>query len=469
MVEITQKAPLSQADISTRVLLKENSVIASGVCVGSASALHAPLVASDADRASDHPSLTSNNSIKSVNKGIPDGSIEEKNKNWKKWKDEIEPKLSGYQWKCSHRMQEIIRLVAEYHGQDSIGVMDLTFGGEDAPSYEYANGCLNSFMTNVFRPRYGKNYMVVCERGGKFGRFHFHILFSKKGADFRTGSRKQVTKRGKVNFFPNATCRKEFDYLRPILKGYGFGDRVRIQPLWDIGKGAKYFSKYIGKGAYSRSEEMKGRQLVRYGAGFSKYCSMRFSKVHGVSVERRSILAMLGGRYGCVNTDELKETLGTRWQYYAGDQMRYLGDVTRGRGYPKQMEWLDLYMWNRYKMKLICRDRGDGDLVIIGAYNYQIKHSKAFQHVGSSQFAPDDDWEPTGILDKENLIAHAWRELILKIEMDYGERVALDPPPLPNIIKNKNGYSNNKRLGTDSEENGRTHEATQLGLVGLAG
>ena len=48
--------------------------------MGSASAPHAPLGARDADRSSDHPSLTSNYSIDEINKGIAGYTDEEKTK-----------------------------------------------------------------------------------------------------------------------------------------------------------------------------------------------------------------------------------------------------------------------------------------------------------------------------------------------------------------------------------------------------
>ena len=435
--------------------------VASGDGVGSASAPHAPLGARDADRFSDHPSLTSNNSITEINSGIAVGSDDKKKKKYEEWKEEIEPTLSGYHWKCAHRMQEIIRIVAEKFGQQAIGVMDLTFSGKDQPSYEYANRCLNSFMTNVFRPRYGKNYMVVCERGGKFGRFHFHILFAYSGQDLRTGSRRTRTKSGRWYFYPNRVCRAEYDFIKPKLSGYGFGERVSIQPLWDIAKGAKYFSKYIGKGHYHRSPDMKRRQLVRYGASFSKYCSMRFSKLAGVSAERRQILAMLGGRYGCIDIAELGDMFGPRWQYYSGDQLRYICGIRKGGGYAKQIEWLQTYMWNRYKYKLLALDQGSGWFSIMGAIHYTIKPSKARKWVGSSWQAPDEDYEQSGVLDSPNLFQHAWRELTNKVECDLGEPVALDAIPPPNINKikhNENGNKNNERITEDRRDSDRINE-----------
>jgi hypothetical protein len=438
-----------------------STTVASGACVGSASALHAPSGAGDADRISGHPCLTSNNSIHAIDSGIELGSGESNKDKFNEWKDEIEPTLSSYHWKCAHRMSEIIRIVAEKWGQQSIGVMDLTFDGEDQPSYAYANRCLNSFMTNVFRPRYGKNYMVVCERGGKFGRFHFHILFSASSLDFRTGSFRTWTKAGKCQFHPNRHCRQEFEFLRPKLEGYGFGKRIRIQPLWDVGKGAKYFSKYIGKGHYHRSEDMKGRQLVRYGQDFALFCSMKFSKVAGVSSERRLILSMLGGRYGCLDLDELNELFGSRWQYYSGDQMRYMCGIRKGGGYAKQIDWLKGYMWNRYKYKLLAIEQENGWYDIQGAIHCTIKESEARNWLSKALYAPDEVYEEAGVLDKPNLFMHAWRELINKVECDLGEPVALDAPPPPNIIKikqNENGKQNNERIGEDRGDSGRINE-----------
>jgi len=188
---------------------------------------------------------------------------------------------------------------------------------------------------------------------------------------------------------------------------------------------------------------------------------MRFSKLAGVSAERRQILAMLGGRYGCIDIAELGDMFGPRWQYYSGDQLRYICGIRKGGGYAKQIEWLQTYMWNRYKYKLLALDQGSGWFSIMGAIHYTIKPSKARKWVGSSWQAPDEDYEQSGVLDSPNLFQHAWRELTNKVECDLGEPVALDAIPPPNINKikhNENGNKNNERITEDRRDSDRINE-----------
>jgi len=142
-------------------------------------------------------------------------------------------------------------------------------------------------------------------------------------------------------------------------------------------------------------------------------------------------------------------------------------DVRRGSGYPKQIEWLRGYLWNRYKLKLVALENERGRVDVLGALQYTIKPCQARRWIGRCEYAPDDAYEETGIVDLDNLRKHAWRELINKIESDMGEVVALDPPPKHKTINtthNENGKQNNERIGSDRGDRGRINETPQLGL-----
>ena len=276
------------------------------------------------------PCLTGNNSI---NVDIEEDKYltELRKKSFEHYKEKVLPLLSGYHKKKTYALQKTIEQACLEWGENSIGVLHLTFA-EDVDHYE-AERRMNSLRTNVFASRYAvdrgghklNNYITIFEKGEKNGRCHFHVLFVKDGADFKTGSYwtfNPQTKRRE--FHPNADCRKEFDHLRGLLAKYGFGEFVRVEPLRSVEGGAKYFSKYVGKGHFSRDESMHGKQLIRMGTGFKKYASVKFSWVGGIAKGRRGVLADVGKAWGITETDDLprlNHILGSRWQHWAKDQI----------------------------------------------------------------------------------------------------------------------------------------------------
>jgi hypothetical protein len=419
---------------------------------------------------SDHPSLTSNNSIDEINSGIQGFTLEEKNKEYQFYKEKVDPILSTYQRKGQTRMEHIILQASLKFGREALASIDLTFGETPdgkPPSFDYANRCLNSLLTNIFRKRYGtdengvhyNNFFVVCERGGKRGRIHFHILVAKKDADFFTGSFQGKDPRfNRKTLHPNKQCTEEWKFLRKHVEAYGFGARVRVQPLWDIQKGAKYFTKYVGKGHYNRNEEMKGRQLVRYGSGFKRWHSMKFSGVYGAPRDRREVLARLGDRYLCSDLSELNEMFGSRWQYYAGDQMRFMGAMCRGRLLPPQtITWLKFYLWNLCKLELISVQRQPFKHEVIGAYKYTIKETEAKEWITRSGMAPKSACEKTGLMTAQNMRKYAWRELCRKIECDAMGDTTFKPLPIVDGLydmtqdtKNETKQQTNKQITRNS-------------------
>ena len=220
-----------------------------------------------------HPCLTDNNSIKIDNEELRYRK-ERKERENKYYNEIIKPKLTGYQNKSTDLLQMRIEKGSKEHGEESVGVLHLTFAEE--VDYQTAQDRINSLATNIFRKRYKINdlnyYITICEKGGKNGRIHFHVLFIKEGADFKTGTRFQWSERDKKEkIYANPELRAEWEFYREQLPKYGFGiSMVRVEPLKSTEGGARYFSKYVGKGHYTRDESMHGKQLIRPSNGFRK-------------------------------------------------------------------------------------------------------------------------------------------------------------------------------------------------------
>ena len=440
---------------------------------------HPPSSGMDASGSQEpHTCLTNNYSITSIDKGIATYSDEEKNKEYLHYKEKIEPTLGSIQYKSQNRMQHVVEQAALYFGRNSIGVLDLTIPDDkygNPPSFEHANRCLNSYLTNVLQKRYSKNYLIVCERGGRFGRVHFHILFVLEGADLFTGTYKR--KQGnKTKIYANEDCKREFYFHQNRAVNYGFGKFTRVQPLWDVSKGAKYFTKYVGKGHYGRNEEMTGKQLIRYGEGFqrwhtgltktcklpdgSTYKGAGFTKCNGSGRDRRVVYDMLALRHGINAQDktEFSEMFGPKWEYYAGDQMRFMCAMAGVRFQPKStIDWLKAYLWNSFKLQLITQRRGRFYHEIIGAYRFMIKESEARQWIGRTGAAPDDVYEKTALLPFDALRKYAWRNLCHKIMEDAMGDNSQNFKPLPIV----DGLFNLKQDNTNETE--REAEESCLG------
>jgi hypothetical protein len=310
---------------------------------------------------------------------------------------------------------------------------------------------------------------------------HFHLLFVLEGADFFTGSFKR--KQGKREmFYANADCKKEFKFVQSKAPNYGFGAFTRVSPLWDVEKGAKYFSKYVGKGHYGRNEEMKGRQLIRYGEGFqrwhtgvSKTCKLPdgtvykgagFTRANGAGRDRRCVYEMLGFRYGVDGQDkrQFAEIFGSKWEYYAGDQMRFMCAMAGNRFLPKStIEWLKPYLWHKFKLQLITQRRGKFYNEIIGAYRFMIKESEARNWIGRSGSAPDSVHEKTALLPFDALTKYAWRNLCAKIESDaMGETTFNDLPIVDGLYDMKQDNNNETERQNDEPIKRNSEPSSEL-------
>ena len=377
-----------------------------------------------------YPCLTDNNSINVHNEELK--YQKERREREKKYYDEyIKPILTGYQNKSSDLLQYRIEKACEEHGENSIGVLHLTF--EKDVDYQTAQDGINSISTNVFRKRYKINelnyFITICEKGGKNGRIHFHILFIKEGADFKTGTRFQYSKKDKEEkIYANDELRAEWEFFRdelPKYKKYGFGRRVRVEPLKSVKGGARYFSKYVGKGHYTRDESMKGKQLIRPSNGFRKYIGTKqipvyldglitdqvekftahqqVSYIGGISSGRRIVLGDVGATHGCSDLKQLNYKLGSHWQHYCKDQMRACASLAGYKIGQNTKEWVVPYVKNQWGVTLKFGSNLSENLVVGAEYQgelmgrtdlYEFALDKLFDRIDEAEEFQYDDRTP---------------------------------------------------------------------------
>ena len=344
------------------------------------------------EHGSAHPCLTDNNSIKIDNEELRYRK-ERKERENKYYNEIIKPKLTGYQNKSTDLLQMRIEKGSKEHGEESVGVLHLTFAEE--VDYQTAQDRINSLATNIFRKRYKINdlnyYITICEKGGKNGRIHFHVLFIKEGADFKTGTRFQWSERDKKEkIYANPELRKEWEFYREQLPKYGFGiSMVRVEPLKSTEGGARYFSKYVGKGHYTRDESMHGKQLIRPSNGFRKYigtkkvpvyengratekevkftAQQQINYIGGISSGRRVVLGDVGACHGATDISELNYKFGSHWQHYCKDQIRACACFAGYRIGKHSKEWVVLYAQSQWSVKVEF-GINDKDHEVLGAH-----------------------------------------------------------------------------------------------------
>ena len=410
--------------------------VASGDSVGSASALHTPLGGEVARSQGDHPCLTDNNSIEVDNQELKYRK-ERKKREENFYKEKIQPTLSGYQNKSQQVLQNQIEKACREHGHNSMAVIHLTFG--DDVSYPEAQKRINSLRTNVLSQRYridDKIYVLtICEKGSKNGRVHFHVLVIKDKADFRTGtSFYWCPNAKKEKIRANKELREEWDFYRDVLPKYGLGDYVRIEPLKSVEGGARYFSKYVGKGHYSRDDSMVSKQLIRPSNGFRQYfgtkeidgkkwtAHQQVNWIGGVSAGRRIVVGDVGATYLCHDLEALNYKLGSQWQHYAKDQMRLCSCLAGNRSGssfrlgPSSKEFLSHYAKNVLGVDVVYALHDD-DRVVVGGH----RNRKWIPRVDLYELAFDH------LLDRLEVVE----------EFQYDERTPVVQRVVPNNEKNK--------------------------------
>ena len=128
------------------------------------------------------PCLRSNNSIEGAAHQGPDES-----------RNGRALQVSKGAYKTEHCLKENIRIAAEEYGLEMLAFVTITFA-KAIFSAKCAQQRMNSLLTNVIRPRYGKRYIGVLERH-ESGAIHFHfIIYVGTDKDHRFG--RAVTKQG---------------------------------------------------------------------------------------------------------------------------------------------------------------------------------------------------------------------------------------------------------------------------------
>ena len=389
----------------------------------------------------DYPCLTDNNSIDLDNHGLR--YLKERKKREEKfYKEIIKPKLSGYQNKSQQVLQNQITSACKEHGPESLAVLHLTFA--DDVTYPEAQKRINSLRTNVLAKRYRVNdkiyVLTICEKGSMNGRIHFHILAVKSGADFKTGTQFYYCPRAKKEKIrANDELRAEWEFFREVLPKYGLGDYVRIEPLKSIDGGARYFSKYVGKGHYSRDDSMVGKQLIRPSNGFRDYLGTKeingvkftahqqINWVGGASAGRRIVLHDVGASYLVDDLGDLNYRLGSQWQHYAKDQMRACSCLAGFRIGSSSREFLLEYAKNQWGLQIVFDNQDDR--MVYGAHR-----------TGSLEFLNRTDLY-------EFALDHLLDRLEVVEEFQYDERTPVVQRLEPNNDKTKqdddNGHKNN--------------------------
>jgi hypothetical protein len=175
---------------------------------------------------------------------------------------------------------------------------------------------------------------------------------------------------------------------------------------------------------------------------------------------------MLGFRYGVDGQDkrQFAEIFGSKWEYYAGDQMRFMCAMAGNRFLPKStIEWLKPYLWHKFKLQLITQRRGKFYNEIIGAYRFMIKESEARNWIGRSGSAPDSVHEKTALLPFDALTKYAWRNLCAKIESDaMGETTFNDLPIVDGLYDMKQDNNNETERQNDEPIKRNSEPSSEL-------
>lgn len=429
-----------------------SNIVTHGDCVGSASAPHAPLGARVAKPQRGYPCLTDSNSI-NVDSQELRYIKERKEREAKHYRENVQPTLSGYQNKSQKVLQNQIAKACDDHGVNSMAVLHLTF--KEDVSYPEAQKRINSLRTNVLAKRYrigGRIYVLtICEKGSKNGRVHFHVLVIKKDADFKTGTHMYWcpnAKKEKIN--ANKDLREEWEFYREVLPKYGLGDHVRIEPLKSVEGGARYFSKYVGKGHYSRDDSMLGKQLIRPSNGFRQYfgtkeidgkkftAHQQVNWVGGVSSGRRFVVGDVGAAHMCHDLESLNYKLGSQWQHYAKDQVRACACLAGFRLGSKSKEFIESYAKNTLGIRVVYGLEGNQNEVLGGHYEIEEFRSGVW-------------------IERTDFYELAFDRLMERLEeveeFQYDDRVPVTQKVETNNEKKSNG-TNNKQ-GNDGVRNDR--------------
>ena len=213
-------------------------------------------------------------------------------------------------------LAESVEKLTKLHPIEKLGFLTLTFKDHVTDPKE-AQRRLNSLLTRVIKPRYGR-YIGVFERQ-KNGRIHYHFLVTlphdiRTGVDFNAIKKRDYKTAGKY-------LRDEWFFWRTTAKKYCFG-RTELLPIRSTAQAIKYYvGKYISKSVTADKDRRdKGVRLPRYSKGV-KAGNIRFAFISNGATKWRKAVAffaeLLSDHYQqpITELDHITERLGNRWAY----------------------------------------------------------------------------------------------------------------------------------------------------------
>ena len=229
--------------------------------------------------------------------------------------------LTGSQRKTAHAIRVNCERMAEEYGVGRLAFWTLTAGDEGPDGFELLkdaakaakrwHGLSRRFVGEIFL-----RAVVVTERGKKGG-VHFHVLgVLREALDIRTGFNfEAVKKRDYRSASPE--LRAIWKKCREELPAFGFG-RAEMLPVRKTGaEVASYISKYIEKNIGARTEEDKGKKLVRYfGWGKRHLKPNDFSWCTERATAWRVSARGLSALVGVESRAEAAECFGPRWAFH---------------------------------------------------------------------------------------------------------------------------------------------------------
>jgi len=240
----------------------------------------------------------------------------------------VDMSLSTSHKKTAAILAASVMQMCKKYGIQNLGFLTLTFA-QHVTCPKEAQRRLNSFLTNIVKPRYGE-YLGVFERQ-KNGRIHYHILVLI-GFDIRTCfDFDAVSNRDYTS--ANHLLKKEWSFLRKVTKTHGFG-RTELMPIKSSAEAigryvGKYISKHIEGRAFSHATGEtetpdKGVRLVRYSNG-ARAGNTRFMFVSDGSKEWRKKVSVFAeivetsSGEACRDIDDISRIAGSKWAYHNRD------------------------------------------------------------------------------------------------------------------------------------------------------
>lgn len=272
------------------------------------------------------PRLRSNNSIEGAAHHGPDES-----------RNGRALQVSKGAYKTEHCVKENVRIAAAEYGLEMLAFVTITFA-KAIFSAKCAQQRMNSLLTNVIRPRYGKRYIGVLERH-ESGAIHFHFIIYV-GTDIRTGFDWKLADAayaaGRERNFNKARqlwgaaaasakngefLRKEWAFWRETKKRYAWLGRCQLLPVKSTAEAiAKYTGGYIGKHMQHRRIEDKGVRLVRYGKEMRWVNSRIAFTSPKARLFRRKLAAFAAQPHiraaGVREYSDMKRVFGKKWGYH---------------------------------------------------------------------------------------------------------------------------------------------------------